>query len=98
MSHGVKLSLLREAQCDCAASSPGRTPAPCRAASDTHHQGVLNNNIQVPFSKGPKKKGKKEKNYLEGKGTLKEFSALVGEKKIYFLCIILFCIRELGNE
>lgn len=35
---------------------------------------------------------------MEGKGTLKEFSALLGGKKIYFLCIILFCIREPGNE
>lgn len=68
-----KLSLLRGAKRGCAASSTGR------ALSPGSHWWVLNNNLQVPFSKGPKsKKG------MEGMGTLKKFmlqNLLCWEKK-----------------
>lgn len=82
--HEVKLSPLREAQCNCAASSTVRTSAPCSAWSDIHHRWVLNKHTEVPFSKGPKKKKKKRHGR---KWTIKRISvtksALPGDKNLF---------------
>lgn len=95
-----KLSPLREAQRNCAASSTGGTwmdldGPPCRGWSNAHRWWILNNNLQIPFLQGPKERHGR-------KGNIKRIhvteSALLGEKKICFLCIILFCSREPGEK